>query len=575
MEVYKDISNSQNEEFKKLLIDRFSKSKIEEGKLLTGIVTKITEKYVYLLIDGMKSEALIDFNEVKTTYPEKKLKENDKLEVYLEKIEDKNGEVIVSVSRAQKIRGWYILEKAYEKNQNVKGKIISKCKGGVIVEHLDTKSLMFCPGSQIDSKPLKSFDHLFGVEQDFKIIKLDKFRGNACVSRREVISSFKKEDKKLILEKYSVGQIIKNAIVKGYSSFGCFFEVNNEIDVLVHLQEISYSRINHPDEVFTIGERHDLKVIGIDNEKMQISCSIKALTKDPFENISNYEIGKSYKAKVIKVVDYGAFCELQPGLTCLLHSSEISWNKKNVVPTKFFNINDEIDCVITDINKDKKRISISHKLAKENPYESFEKKYSVGSIIKGKISNIKDFSIYINFEEFDIDGFLHANDLSYIGKPEEELKKYKKSDELEVKILDIKAKEQKIKLGVKQLQEDPFNFFKDKNVKDIITIKVHSTSSKGIIVKPEGSGIEILIKKNQIAINAEDARSNRFIPGDRIDAAISELDIEKRKIALSIKLLEEIQNKEAVSKFSSPLSGKNLPFSSLSEKLGNKKKEDK
>ena len=575
MEVYKDISNSQNEEFKKLLIDRFSKSKIEEGKLLTGIVTKITEKYVYLLIDGMKSEALIDFNEVKTTYPEKKLKENDKLEVYLEKIEDKNGEVIVSVSRAQKIRGWYILEKAYEKNENVKGKIISKCKGGVIVEHLDTKSLMFCPGSQIDSKPLKSFDHLFGVEQDFKIIKLDKFRGNACVSRREVISSFKKEDKKIILEKYSVGQIIKNAVVKGYSSFGCFFEVNNEIDVLVHLQEISYSRINHPDEVFTIGEKHDLKVIGIDNEKMQISCSIKALTKDPFENISNYEIGKSYKAKVIKVVDYGAFCELQPGLTCLLHSSEISWNKKNVVPTKFFNVNDEIDCVITDINKDKKRISISHKLAKENPFESFEKKHSVGSIIKGKISNIKDFSIYINFEEFDIDGFLHANDLSYTGKPEEELKKYKKSDEMEVKILDIKAKEQKIKLGVKQLQEDPFNFFKDKNVKDIITVKVHSTSSKGIIVKPEGSSIEVLIKKNQIAINAEDARSNRFIPGDRIDAAISELDIEKRKISLSIKLLEEMQNKEAVSKFSSPLSGKNLPFSSLSEKLGNKKKEDK
>ena len=575
MEVYKDISNSQNEEFKKLLIDRFSKSKIEEGKLLTGIVTKITEKYVYLLIDGMKSEALIDFNEVKTTYPEKKLKENDKLEVYLEKIEDKNGEVIVSVSRAQKIRGWYILEKAYEKNENVKGKIISKCKGGVIVEHLDTKSLMFCPGSQIDSKPLKSFDHLFGVEQDFKIIKLDKFRGNACVSRREVISSFKKEDKKIILEKYSVGQIIKNAVVKGYSSFGCFFEVNNEIDVLVHLQEISYSRINHPDEVFTIGEKHDLKVIGIDNEKMQISCSIKALTKDPFENISNYEIGKSYKAKVIKVVDYGAFCELQPGLTCLLHSSEISWNKKNVVPNKFFNVNDEIDCVITDINKEKKRISISHKLAKENPFESFEKKHSVGSIIKGKISNIKDFSIYINFEEFDIDGFLHANDLSYTGKPEEELKKYKKSDEMEVKILDIKAKEQKIKLGVKQLQEDPFNFFKDKNVKDIITVKVHSTSSKGIIVKPEGSSIEVLIKKNQIAINAEDARSNRFIPGDRIDAAISELDIEKRKISLSIKLLEEMQNKEAVSKFSSPLSGKNLPFSSLSEKLGNKKKEDK
>ena len=573
MEFYKDISNSKSQEFKKLLIDNFSKTKIEESKLLTGKITKITDKHVYLLIEGMKSEALIDISEVKLVYGNKEISENDNLEVYLEKIEDKNGEVIVSASRAQKIRGWYTLEKAYESNQNVKGKIVSKCKGGVIVEHLDTKSLMFCPGSQIDSKPLKSFDHLFGVEQDFKIIKLDKFRGNACVSRREVISSSKKEDKAKILEKYKVGDVIKNAIVKGYSSFGCFFEVNNEIDVLVHLQEISYSRINHPDEVFTIGEKHDLKVISIDNDKLQISCSIKALTPDPFENISNYEVGKSYKAKVIKVVDYGAFCELQPGLTCLLHSSEVSWSKKNVSINKYFKINDEIDCVITDIDKEKKRIAISHKLAKDNPYELFEKNYKINSVVKGKISNIKDFSIYLNFEEYDIDGFLHANDLSYSAKPEEEIKKYKKGDEVEVKVIEIKPKDQKIKLSVKQLQEDPFNIFKNKKESDVITVKVISTNPKGILVSPDGSNFEILIKKNQIAINAEDARTNRFIAGDRIDAAISEINFDKRKISLSIKLLEEMQNREAVSKFSSPLSGKNLPFSSLSEKLDKKKEE--
>ena len=575
MEIYKDISNSQNQEFQKLLIDNFSKTKIEEGKLLTGKITKISEKHVYLLIDGMKSEALIDINEAKTVFGKKEIKENDKLEVYLEKIEDKNGEVIVSASRAQKIRGWYILEKAYEDNENVKGKIVSKCKGGVIVEHSDTKSLMFCPGSQIDSKPLKSFDHLFNVEQDFKIIKLDKFRGNACVSRREVISSSKKEDKAKILTKYSVDDVIKDAVVKGYSSFGCFFEVNNEIDVLVHLQEISYSRINHPDEVFTIGEKHDLKIISIDKEKMQISCSIKALTPDPFENISNYEIGKTYKAKVIKVVDYGAFCELQPGLTCLLHSSEITWGKKNVAPNKYLKINDEIDCVITEINQEKKRIAISHKLAKENPYENFAKKYPENSVLKGKISNIIDFSIYINIEEYNIDGFLHANDLSYISKPEDEIKKYSKGDEIKVKVLEVKSKDQKIKFGVKQLEEDPFNVFKDKKVNDVMTVKVISTSSKGILVAREGSGLQILIKKNQIAINPEDARSNRFIAGDRIDAAIAEINVEKRKLVLSIKLLEEIQNKVAVSKFSSPLSGKNLPFSALSEKLDKKKKEDK
>ena len=575
MEFYKDISNNKNQEFKKLLIDNFSKTKVEEGKLLTGIITKITEKHVFVLIDGMKSEAMIDINEIKSVYGTKLIKENDKLEVYLEKIEDSKGEVIVSATRAQKIKGFLTLTKAFESNENIKGKIISKIKGGVIVEHSETKSLMFCPGSQVDSKPLKSLDHLIGVEQDFKIIKLDKIRGNALVSRKEVISSFKKEDKQKILEKYKVGDVIKNAVVKGYTSFGCFFEINNEIDCLVHLMEISYSRINHPDEVFTIGEKHDLKIIQIDKEKMQISCSIKALTPDPFENISNYEVGKTYKAKVIKVVDYGAFCELQPGLTCLLHSSEISWNKKNVSPSKFVKVNDEIECVITDIDKDKKRIAISHKLAKENPYESFEKKYSVDTLIKGRISNIKDFSIYINIEEFNIDGFLHANDLSYTSKPEDEIKRYQKGDEIEVKILEIKPKEQKIKFGVKQIKEDPFVIFNDKKINDIITVQVKATNQKGIFVSPEGSELEILIKKNQIAINVEDARTNRFIKGDRIDAAISELNIEKRKVSLSIKLLEEMQNKEAVSKFSSPLSGKNLPFSSLSEKLDVKKKEDK
>jgi len=258
-----------------------------------------------------------------------------------------------------------------------------------------------------------------------------------------------------------------------------------------------------------------------------------------------------------------------------LHSSEMSWTKKNVTPSKFFKINDEIECVITEIDKEKKRIAISHKLVKENPYDAFEKKYPVNSVFEGKISNIKDFSIYISIEELGIDGFLHANDLSYSTKPDDEIKKYKKGDEIKVKVLEIKPKDLRIKFGVKQLQEDPFNIFKDKKANEVITVKVKSTSSKGILVSPEGSNLEILIKKSQIAINAEDARSNRFISGDRIDAAIAEINFEKRKIQLSIKLLEEMQNKEAVSKFSSPLSGKNLPFSSLSEKLDNKKKEDK
>ena len=238
-----------------------------------------------------------------------------------------------------------------------------------------------------------------------------------------------------------------------------------------------------------------------------------------------------------------------------------------------FKVGDEISCVITEIDKDKRRVSISHRLTEENPFSVLEKKSPVGSLVEGKITSINDYAIYVKIDGYDIDGFLHSNDLTYDKNPEEELKKYKKDEKIKVKILEIKPEQQKVRVGLKQTQADPFEFFKDKKVNDVVTVKVLETDSKGILVLPEGAKVELQIKKSQIAINAADARPNRFIKNDRIDAAIQELDLKKRKVSLSIKLLEEIQNKEAVSKFSSPLSGKNLPFSSLSDKL--EKKENK
>jgi len=569
MEIYKDLTKESTKEFEQLLNSQLSKVKIEEGKIIDGVVTKITNKFVFLFVEGLKSEPVIDINELKSLNILEKVKEGKKIQVLLEKIEDKNGEIVVSATKAKKIKGWRELENAFEKNEPIMGKITSKCKGGVIVEHIETGSLMFCPGSQISDAPLKDISHLMHEPQKFALIKLDKIRGNACVSRRQIISSNKKEDKSKIIEKYKVGDVIKDAVVKGYSSFGCFFGVNNgELDVLVHLQEISYSRINHPDEVFNIGEKHDLLVISVDKEKLQVGCSIKQLSPDPFEHISNYELNKLYKVKVVKITDYGCFCELEPGLSTLLHSSELSWTKKNLSAKKLFKIGDEIDCVITEIDKDKRRVAISHRLTKENPYETLEKKYPIGSEIEGKIVSINEYAIYLNIKDFDIDVFLHSNDLSYNGNPEDELKKYKKEDKLKVKVLEIKKEDQKVRVGLKQTKTDPFEYFKNKKQNDIITVKVISSDSKkGLIVKPEGSELDLLIKKSNIAINSSDARPSRFMSGDRIDAAILELDLKKRKITLSIKLLEELQNKEAVSKFSSPLSGKNLPFSSLSDKL--------
>ncbi len=576
MEIYKETESAASKEFIKLLNSQLSKNKIEEGKIVEGKIAKITEKFIFLFIEGLKSEPVLDINEVKGIKIYENIKVGDKISVLLERIEDRNGEVAVSASKVQKIKGWFELEKAYEKNEPIMGKITSKCKGGVVVEHIDTGSLMFCPGSQISDKPLKDISHLMNEPQKFALIKLDKIRGNACVSRRQIISSNKKEDKAKIVEKYKVGDVIKNAIVKSYSNFGCFFDVNSELDVLVHLQEISYSRINHPDEIFNIGEKHDLLVISVDKEKLQVGCSIKQLSPDPFEHISNYELHKPYKVKVVKIMDFGAFCELEPGLSTLLHSSELSWTKKNPSAKKMFKVGDEIQCVITEIDKEKRRVAISHRLTKENPYELMEKKYPEGSEVEGIVNSTSDYALYIRIENLEIDAFLHCNDLTYGKNPEEELKKYKKGDKLKVKVLEIKKDQNKIRVGLRQTQTDPLDWFKDKKLNDAITVKVVSSDSKGLIVKPEGCELEFLIKKSQIAINQADARPSRFVGSERIDAAIAELDLNKRKVSLSIKLLEELKNKEAVSKFSSPISVKNLPFSSLSYKLEKKqKKKDK
>ena len=573
MEIYKDLSNPESKEFEKLLNSQLSKITIEEGKIIEGKINKITEKFVFLLIEGLKSEPVVDINELKNIGLSDNIKVGGTISVLLEKIEDKNGEVVVSASKAQKIKGWDKLVEAYEKKEPIMGKITSKCKGGCIVEHIDTGSLMFLPGSQISDKPLKDISHLMNEPQKFALIKLDKVRGNACVSRREIISSYKKEDKAKMIEKYKVGDIIKNAEVKGYSSFGCFFNVNNELDVLVHLQEISYSRVNHPDEVFNIGEKHDLKVINVDKEKLQVGCSVKQLSPDPFEHVENYELKKIYKAKVVKLMDFGAFCELEPGLTTLLHSSELSWTKKNVSAKKMFKIGDEIDCVITEIDKDKRRIAISHRLAQENPFEIFEKKFPVGTLVEGLVVNKNDYSLFLSIDNLEIDAFLHCNDLTYLNNGEEELKKYKKGDRLKVKVLEVKSAEQKIRVGLRQTQPDPFDWFKDKNVNQVITVKIISTDNKGLIVRPEGCEMDFTIKKNQIAISSADARPSRFTGGERIDCAISEIDFDKRKVSLSIRLLEELEKKEALEKYGAEDSGKNLPFSSLSKDLN--KKNDK
>ena len=572
MEIYKDLSNPSSKEFEKLLNNQLAKINIEEGKIINGKINKITEKFCFLFIEGLKSEPVLDINELKSMGMQDKIKVGEVIPVLLEKIEDKNGEILVSASKAQKIKGWDKLVEAYEKNEPVMGKITSKCKGGAIVEHIDTGSLMFLPGSQISDRPLKDINHLMNEPQKFKLIKLDKIRGNACVSRKEIISSFKKEDKAKLVSKYKIGDIIKDAEVKGFSNFGCFFNVNGELDVLVHLQELSWTRVDHPDQVLEIGQKSDLKIISIDLEKLQVGCSIKQLSKDPFENIDNYELNKTYKVKIIKLTDFGAFCELESGLTTLLHSSEISWTKKNASAKKFFKVNQEIDVIIQEIDKEKRRVAVSYRLTQENPYDTFLKKYPVESVCEAIIISKNEYALFVKIDDIEVEAFLHCNDLSYLNNGEEELIKYKKGDKIMVKVLEVKPSEQKIRVGHRQTLNDPFDFFKDKKINQTITVKVVTTDNKGLTVRPEGCDVNFPIKKSEIAINSADARPSRWTGGEKLDVAIKDLKIDQRKVTLSIKLLEEIEKKEALEKYGSEGSGKNLPFSSLSDDL--KKKEE-
>ena len=486
MEIFKSIDTETSKEFEKLLDTQFSKTQsLVEGKIIEGVVTKITEKFVFLDC-GLKSEPILDINELKTIGLEKKIKVSEKIPVLLERLEDKEGNVVVSASKAQKIKGWDVLVEAYEKNEPIIGKFISKTKGGAIVEHIDTGSLMFCPGSQISDTPLKDISHLFNEPQKFALIKMDKVRGNACVSRRQIISSGKKEDKAKIIDKYKENQILKDAVCKGIGSFGIFFNVNNEIDVLVHQSEVSYSRVNDLQDLFSIGDKSDLKVISIDKEKLQVGCSIKQLSPDPFEKISNYELNKKYDAKVIKLMEFGIFVELESGLTCLLHSSQISWSKKNVNPKKAFKVGSMIPVIITEIDNEKRRIAVSHRLTLDNPFKVLAEKSPVGSTIEGIVESSNDYAIYVKLNGYDISGFLHCNDLHYTNDPEAELKKYKIGNKIKVKILEIKDDQQKVRVGLKQTQKDPFDYFKDKKVNDTITVKIISSDNKGLVVQPEG-----------------------------------------------------------------------------------------
>ena len=565
-EIYKDLSSPKSKEFEKLLNTEFSKSQISEGKIADGTITKITNKLIFLELPGAKSEGTLDINEMKLLKEEENLKVGSKISVLVVKLEDKKGDLIISREKAKKIKSWKQLEKAFENNEEVQGRIISKIKGGFVVDI--QSSMCFLPGSQVDLKPQKNINHLMKEPLKFMIVKCDKIRGNIVVSRRAVLENMKNASKEEVLSKFNEGDIVEGT-VKGITDYGVFFDLNG-IDCMTHINECSWSRIGHPEELFTIGQKQKLKIIKIDTENKKISTSVKMLTPDPFNTkINNYKVGKIYPAEVRKITDYGVFLSLEEGLEGLCHQSELTHIKKNISAKKLLSLSQKIEVMIMEIDVKKRRISLSYKNTQPNPWKKFEKEFPVGSKVEGTIKNITEFALFININDFDLDGMIHYKDISY-EESVEELEKYKKNDPITAKVLE--HNQEKIRLGLKQLLPDPIDYFKDKKKKDIITVIVLETLDNGIKVKPDGCPMKILIKKNQIAINKEDQRTNRFNKGDKVDCMLLDLDLKKRKVSLSIKMLEEEQTKEAIKRYGSVDSGRSLPFAELPKALKKKNK---
>ena len=550
-EIIKQTKSKSHKEFEKLLSEDLNNRKLKEGEIVTGVVSSIGKKHVFIDISA-KSEGAIPIEEFKLTKELPSIKVGSKIDVLLEKLESNySGDVVISREKCRRLKTWKKMEKAFEEKKDVKGTIISKCKGGFIVD-VDS-CLSFLPGSQVALKPLKNFDHLMKSEQTFEVVKMDKKRGNIVVSRRSILERIRDKDKDKIISQIKEGSIV-NGTVKNLTEWGVFVDLNG-VDALLHITDISWSRINKPSELLSIGQTVKVKVTKIDPKTKKISVSVKHLTEDPYSKIINkYEVGKKYPAIVTKVQDYGCFASLEEGLEGLIHQSELSWTKKNIHPGKVLSTSQKIEVELLEKNIEKRRLSLSYKKTQLNPWVKFSQDHKVGDLFEGTVKNITDYALFISIKDTELDGMIHYKDLSWSEK-DTELEKYKKNQQVKFKILEVNQESEKIRLGIKQLQDDPFEFFANKNISDVVTVIVSYSAQNGVHVQVGKKNFPILIKKNQLAREVENQRPSRFVKGDKLDAMITALDKEAREVTLSIKALEEKQAKEVEKKYGSKDSG--------------------
>ena len=564
-------NDSSSNEFAALLQQDLDKRVTKESSLVDAIVTKIEDKIVLCDI-GLKSEATINKSEL-TSEEIETLKVGDKLELFIERLESKHGEVIASREKAKRVKSWNRIQKAFDDQTKVTGTIKSSVKGGFACEIFGIQA--FVPSSQLADAPIRNPNDFINKPLEFLIIKIDNIRMNVIASRRVLLEETKNVSKDEILAKFKVGDIIKGKI-KAIQSYGAFVSVES-LDCLLHTSEISHLRVSAPEEIFTIGEEVTAQILEIDNTQKRMSLSIKAMSPDPYIGIENkYKVGEVYEVKISKLTDFGAFAELDAGIAGLIHTSEIKHLNKNVNPRTVFKVGDVVKVKLKELDLEKKKLVLSYKDTQENPIEDFKKRYPINTVLDAKIVNKKEFGLFLNTGDSEIDIFIHYKQLDY-SESSDALNNYKKGDTVKFKIIDIK--DDKVNGSVRALLEDPFDVFKGKRQGDVVTAKVAEILDNYIRVNVGEKRFSVIIRKAEIAVEKADQRTNRFAVGDALDAMIVLLDEKERKVELSVKKLEEKQTKETIKKYKNVDSGASLADilgpAMLSEKKPKKSKKDK
>ncbi len=545
--------NPTREDFAVLLEESLGATSLAEGSVVKGIIVAI-EKDLAVVDVGLKTEGRVPVKEFMLPGQESTVSVGDEVEVYLERVENALGEAVLSREKARREESWVRLEEKFKNGERCEGVIFNRVKGGFTVD-LDG-AVAFLPGSQVDIRPVRDIGPLMNTPQPFQILKMDRRRGNIVVSRRAVLEETRAEQRNEIVAQLAEKQVIEG-VVKNITDYGAFIDLGG-IDGLLHVTDMAWRRVSHPSEIVNVGDSVKVQIIRINPETQRISLGIKQLEADPWEGVeAKYPIDTRIKGTVTNITDYGAFVELESGVEGLIHISEMSWTKKNVHPGKIVSTSQEVEIQVLEVDPQKRRISLGLKQIQENPWIAFAESHPAGTKVEGAIRNITEFGLFIGLDS-GVDGMVHLSDLDWSRSGEEAIQNFKKGDVVKAVVLEADAEKERISLGIKQLGGDPLKSRGGLKKGARVTCEILAVMDRGLEVKLSDSDIKTFIRRSDLSRERSEQRPERFAAGEKVDAVVTQVDASARKVTVSIKALEVVEEKEAIKQYGSTVSGASL-----------------